>query len=171
MTELLLKGSPPGSIGAVTDNGWIDGDVFLKWLKHFVLHVKPSAENKVILAVDGHTTHKSLAAVEYARDNHVIMICLPRHSTHHKQPLDKTIYGRLKTAYNVACDKWMVSHPGRRITTYDQAELFCEAYLKAASMRNAVSGFASCGLWPFNPDIFQDEHFAPSMITDDPSQL
>jgi len=35
-------------------------------------------------------------------------------------------------------------------------------------MRNAVNGFASCGLWPFNPDIFQDEHFAPSMITDEP---
>ena len=31
-----------------------------------------------------------------------------------------------------------------------------------------TSGFASCGLWPFNPDIFQDKHFAPSMITDEP---
>ena len=169
MTELLLKGSPPGTIGAVTDNGWIDGSVFLKWLKHFVLHVKPSAENKVILVVDGHATHKSLAAIEYARDNSVIMISLPPHSTHHMQPLDKTIFGPLKTAYNAACDKWMVSHPGRRISTYDQAELFCEAYLKAASMRNAISGFASCGLWPFNPDIFQDMHFAPSMITDEPN--
>jgi len=168
MTELLLKGSPPGTIGAVTDNGWIDGNVFLKWLKHFVLHVKPSTENKVILVVDGHATHKSLAAVEYARDNSVIMISLPPHSTHHMQPLDKTIFGPLKTAYNAACDKWMVSHPGRRITTYDQAELFCEAYLKTATMRNAISGFASCGLWPFNPDIFQDSHFAPSMITDEP---
>ena len=169
MTELLLKGSPPGTIGAVTDNGWIDGSVFLKWLKHFVLHVKPSAENKVILVVDGHATHKSLAAIEYARDNSVIMISLPPHSTHHMQPLDKTIFGPLKTAYNAACDKWMVSHPGRRISTYDQAELFCEAYLKAASMRNAISGFASCGLWPLNPDIFQDMHFAPSMITDEPN--
>jgi len=168
MTELLLKGSPPGTIGAVSDNGWINGDVFLRWLKHFVLHVKPSAENKVILVVDGHSTHKSLAAIDYARDNYVIMISLPPHSTHHMQPLDKTIFGPMKTAYNAACDKWMVSHPGRRIATYDQAELFCEAYLKAANMRNAISGFSSCGLWPFKPDIFTDEHFAPCMITDEP---
>jgi len=41
MSELLLKGSPPGTIGAVSDNGWIDGDIFVKWLKHFALHVKP----------------------------------------------------------------------------------------------------------------------------------
>jgi len=27
--------------------------------------------------------------------------------------------------------------PGRRISTYDKAELFCEDYLKAASMRKA----------------------------------
>lgn len=35
-------------------------------------------------------------------------------------------------------------------------------------MKNAVSGFASAGLWPFNSDIFTDEHFAASMITDEP---
>ena len=168
MTELLLKGSPPGTIGAVTDNGWINGDVFLKWLKHFVLHVKPSAESKVVLVVDGHSTHKSLAAIDYARENNIVMICLPPHSTHLMQPLDKTIFGPLKTAYNAACDRWMVSHPGRRIVTYDQAELFCEAYLKAANMRNAINGFSSCGLWPFKPDVFTDEHFAPCMITDEP---
>ena len=99
-------------------NGWIDGDLFVRWLKHFVQHVKPSAENKVILVLDGHASHKSLAAVEYARDNFVVMISLPPHSTHHMQPLDKTIFGPLKTAYNGACDKWMVSHPGSRISTY-----------------------------------------------------
>ena len=102
MNELLLKGSPPGTIGSVSPNGWIDGDLFLKWLKHFVAHVKPSAENKVILVVDGHASHKTLAAVEYARDNSVVMISLPPHSTHHMQPLDKTIFGPLKTAYNVS---------------------------------------------------------------------
>jgi len=168
MTKLLLKGSPPGTISTVSANGWIDGDLFVKWLKHFVVHVKPSAENKVILVVEGYVSHKSMAAVEYARDNSVIMISLPPHSTHHMQPLDKTIFGPLKTAYNVSCDNWMVSHPGRRISTYDQAELFCEAYLKAATMKNAISGFASCGLWPFNHDIFQHQHFASSIITDKP---
>ena len=41
----------------------------VKWLKHIVVHVKPSAENKVILVVDGQASLKTLAAVEYARDN------------------------------------------------------------------------------------------------------
>jgi len=48
------------------------------------------------------------------------------------QPLDKTIFGPLKTAYNAACDKWSAVQVEE--STYDQAELFREAYLKTATM-------------------------------------
>jgi len=168
MSELLLKGTPHGTIGAVSENGWIESELFIKWLKHFVDHVHPAEDKKVLLVLDGHASHKSLAAIDYTRENSVIMICLPPHSTHQMQPLDRSIFGPLKNAYNVECDKWMVRHPGRRISQYDVGELFKEAYLKAASMKNAVSGFASSGLWPFNPDIFTNEHFAASMLTEEP---
>ena len=168
MSQLLLKGTPHGTIGGVSENGWIESDLFVKWLEHFVHHVQPSVDRKVLLVLDGHASHKSLAAIDYAWENAVIIICLPPHSTHQMQPLDRTIFGPLKSAYNAECDKWMVRHPGRRISQYDVGELFNEAYLKAASMKNAVSGFASSGLWPFNPDIFTDEHFAASMLTEEP---
>ena len=168
MSELLLKGTPHGTIGATSENGWIESELFVKWLQHFVHHVQPSVDRKVLLVLDGHASHKSLAAIDYARENSVVMVCLPPHSTHHLQPLDRTVFGPLKTAYNSECDKWMVRHPGRRISQYDIGELFNEAYLKAASMKNAVSGFASSGLWPFNPDIFTDEHFAASLLTEEP---
>lgn len=168
MSELLLKGSPPGTIGGVSANGWIDMDLFLQWLKHFVKNVKPTPDNKALIVMDGHVTHKSLAVIEYARQNSVVMLCLPPHTTHRMQPLDKTVFGPLKTAYNAACDKFMVSHPGRRISAYDQAELFTDAYLKVATMKNAITGFSSTGLWPFNPDVFSESDFAPSLITDEP---
>jgi len=63
---MLIQGIT-ATIGAASANCWIDGDQFIDWLKHFVLHVKPSAENNVILVVDGHASHKSLAVVEYNR--------------------------------------------------------------------------------------------------------
>ena len=66
MTELLLRGSPPGAIGACSANGWVDSDLFIKWLTHFIAVVKPSSTNKVILIVDGHGSHKTLAAIELA---------------------------------------------------------------------------------------------------------
>ena len=38
------------------------------------------------------------------------------------------------------------------------------AYLKAASAQNAVSGFKTPGIWPYNPSVFGDEDFVPASI-------
>jgi len=140
MTELLLRGSPAGSIGACSVNGWIGSALYVRWLNHFIHHVKASTANKVLLVIDGHCSHKSLEAVELARKRGVTMICLPPHTTHRMQPLDLTVYGPLKKNYNRECDKRMVAHPGRRITQYDQAALFGSAYVKTMTMDKAVNG-------------------------------
>lgn len=168
MTPLLLKGSPPGTIGSVSDNGWVTSDLFLKWLEHFITVTRPSKEQKVILLVDGHASHKSLAVIEKARESGVVIICFPPHTTHRIQPLDRCFFGPLKTRYNAECDKFMTTHPGQRITTYDVAELFSNAYINSASMANAVNGFKCCGLWPYNPDVFTADDFLPATVTDEP---
>jgi hypothetical protein len=49
------------------------------------------------------------------------------------QPLDKTFFGPLKSYYNRACDQYFVSNPNKRITPYDVALLFAEAYGKTAT--------------------------------------
>jgi len=54
----------------------------------------------VILILDGHGSHKTLAAIEYARDHGIVMISLPPHTTHELQPLDLTLFGPLKAHYN-----------------------------------------------------------------------
>ena len=79
-TELLLRNSPPGTIGACSANGWLDSELFIKWLTHFISVVKPSPTNKVILILDGHSSHNTLAAVDLARQ-HGIVMSLPPHTT------------------------------------------------------------------------------------------
>jgi hypothetical protein len=76
---------------------------------------------QVLLLVDGHASHKCLSVVTYARDNGVVMVCLPPHTTHRLQPLDRTVYGPLKTYYNSECDQWMIANAGRRISFYEIA--------------------------------------------------
>ena len=156
------------------DGQWMDGQwmdrqygVEIKWLKHFVDHVKPTPSKKVVLFVDGHVSHKSYEAIEYARANGIEMISFPPHTTHKLQPLDKTYFGPLKQYYVQACDRWTVNHPGKRICFYSIAGLFAEAFAKASTLDKGVAGFSSCGLWPFNPDVFTEADFTPSMMTDD----
>ena len=48
--------------------------------------------------------------------------------------------------------------------------IFGQAYNKAATVGIAVNGFAACGIWPFNENIFTDEDFAPWQVTDVPIQ-
>jgi hypothetical protein len=44
----------------------------------------------------------------------------------------------------------------RKITQFQISELLGEAYGRAASVANAVSGFARTGVWPVDPNVFQD---------------
>lgn len=72
----------------------------------------------------------------------------------------------MKRYYNQACDHRLVSNPGKRITLYDVVSLFAEAYDKCATISNAVSGFFSTGIFPFNSEIFSEADYAPSTVTD-----
>ncbi|XP_030751682.1 uncharacterized protein LOC115879146 [Sitophilus oryzae] len=40
--------------------------------------------------------------------------------------------------------------------------------MRAAILKNAVSGFENTGIWPFNPSIFPEEAFVASETTNRP---
>lgn len=168
-SEVLLNGGPAGCIGTCTSNGWSEGDCFMKWLRHFVLHAKPTQQDKHILILDGHQSHKTLEAVDYARENGIIMITLPPHTTHRMQPLDVSYFQSCKAAYNRAADNWMVTNAGRRISQFDVVGIFATAYEKTATMGKAINGFRATGLWPFNDDIFSDEDFVAANLIEEES--
>lgn len=146
----------------------MNGEICLKWLKHFSRFAQPLPEKKVLLLVDGHSSHKSLEVLEYAKHNNIILFCFPPHCTHRLQPLDVTFYGPLTSYYNQAIRRWLVNNPGRTVTHYQVGELFKEAYEKAATVGNATSGFLNTGIVPLNPNIFPEWMFSPSITTDIP---
>ena len=73
MPAELNNGAPIGSVVTCNDSGWMDADTFTKWLQHLVDFVKPTAYKKVLLVLDGHSTHvKNLKAIELARKENAI---------------------------------------------------------------------------------------------------
>ena len=77
-----MIGAPPESIGVACESGCMNAETFLQWLQTFQQHVHSSAARPVLFTLDGHSSHKDLKVIEYARDNHINMLSTPPHATH-----------------------------------------------------------------------------------------
>jgi hypothetical protein len=118
--------------------------------------------------MDGHYSHtRKLEVITLAGENHVDIICLPPHSNHKMQPLDKAFMGPLKTFDCQEIEKGLRSHPGRVVSVYQIGELFGNAYKQGEI---AANGFRMTGLFPFDKNVFrpydfplssEDTHAAP----------
>ena len=51
----------------------------------------------------------------------------------------------------------MICYPGKKLTAFDLAGVFGKAYLRSSTPEKAIKGFACCGLWLFDENIFQTE--------------
>lgn len=162
MNDCLKKGAPPGTVFACSKTGWITSELFVEWLKHFIKYIKleKSNEKKLLLLLDGHTTHtKNIEAIDLACEYGIIMLSFPAHTTHRLQPLDKSFFKSLKTNYNEASSTWLRTNPGYTIKQSTVSELLGIAYSKSVRMDIALNGFKSTGVWPCNRHEFQDEDF------------
>lgn len=109
-----------------------------------------------------------MGAIRFCRENNIDMLSLPPHSSHRMQPLDIGFFGPLKNAYSRECDNWMINNPGKVITQMQVAGLFSAAYANVANIEKAQNSFLTAGIYPYNPNKFQDCDFAPSLVTDMP---
>ena len=98
-----------GSRYMVSKKGWIDQDLFNFWLrKHFVSNAV--AGHPLLLLLDGHSSHYQSTTLRFAKENDIIVFCLPSHSTHECQvePLDCSLFCPLKLHWQQAVhEPWM----------------------------------------------------------------
>lgn len=166
--NFMLAGAPEGSLGLVNESGWMTRDNFVKVINHFIKHSRPSKDFPLILILDNHDSHISFESLELCKKNNIHVITLPPHTSSKTQPLDRSVFGPMKSVYNNACDSWMMKNVGTPLTIYQVANLGGHAFLKAATPINIQSGFAVSGIWPFNEDVFTEDDFMPSEITNRP---
>ena len=164
----FIVGEPLGCIGGANKSGWMNEDLYVNFIKHFIHHVRSSKERPVLLILDNVDAHISATAIDLERENGVVMLTIPPHTSHYLQPLDRTCYGPFKTAFGVAMDGWMRSHPGCIVTIYDVPSLVAEAQLHSLTIRNIQNGFRVSGIYPYNKNVFTDEDFAPAEVTNCP---
>ena len=165
----LMIDAPPGAIMDNFSTGWIQGYIFVNWLKHFISQTNTSKDNPCALILDGHSTHtKSIELIDLARENGVHIVCLPPHTTHRLQPLDVSIMKPLSTNLANQSRLFMRNNPGATIGLYQVAGIFKRASENACTQSNMMSGFEKCGIYPLDEDRFQNMYRAAS-VTDVPA--
>lgn len=161
----MLNGAPTGSLGLATPSGWMNCELFVKTMEHFIEHSNSNKENPSLLIMDNHESHISIEVVNLAKENGVTILTVPPHSTGKMQPLDVGVYKPFKTAYNSSVDSWMMRNPGRPITIYEIAACVGEAHMKAMTPANISSAFKKTGIFPYDDNVFTDIDFLPSDVT------
>jgi hypothetical protein len=101
------KDAPNNTLWIYQEKGWITDDIGEKWFKDvFLQHC--GQKRPQLLIFDGHSSHESLAIIERALEENIILLSLPPHCTHYLQPLDRSVFGPFKKAYNEKCSDFFV---------------------------------------------------------------
>ena len=86
---------PDDAVYAKSESGWVDSELFYAWMQKKNL-VHAVHQRPVFLLVDGLSSHMTLDLIDLARENNIILFCLPPHTTHLLQPLDVSVFKSLK---------------------------------------------------------------------------
>lgn len=157
--ERFLINSVTGSVAFNSKSGWINAEIFVNVLRHIKNFTNCTIENPILLLMDNHISHCSIESIMYGRQNGIIMLSFPPHTSHKMQPLDVSIFGPFKKYCRTTYNDFMTRNPGKIISIYDVAELTKTPFLKAFCLENITKGFSTTGIWPYNTMIFGDDEF------------
>jgi hypothetical protein len=143
---------PSDWVIAVSENGWTDNELGLKWLEHvFEKHTAPRTKGVYrLLVLDGHGSHGTPEFDLFCKEHSIITLCMPPHSSHLLQPCDVGCFAVLKRSYGRQIEAYMrngVNH----IDKPDFLQAFYTARTEAMSSANIQSSFAATGLVPYDP--------------------
>ena len=144
--SLLLK----YQVIAVSNNGWTTNELTADWIQHFNKYTKDRKTGVYrLLVLDGHESHHSDAFEQYCKDNKIITLCMPPHSSHILQPLDVACFAPLKKVYSGQIENLVraqISH----ITKEDFFLAFFKAFKKSMTKSNIQAGFEGARLVPLS---------------------
>lgn len=86
-------------------------------MQHFISHVKPSLESRILLVLDNHSFHLRVETLNLAKNNG--MLSFPRHCSQKLRPLDFSVFGPFKKYSSAAQDTWLRNNPEKSLTIYD----------------------------------------------------
>lgn len=144
-------GEIQGWLWEFSESGWSNNDIAMAWLNQIMIPAAQQADGPVVLLVDAHKTHLHAQWQIKARDNGIIIIYIPPHSSHILQPLDVAVYSHLAIAYR----KHLHAKLSVATTTIKRADfnaIYEQAREVGMKKQYIQAGWSKAGLYPPNRD-------------------
>ena len=145
-----MNDGPRGCVYTCNESGYMMDINFETWFtKCFVKEVS-SLVKPVILTFDGHGSHLTYHTISEAKENDIILVCLPPHTSHALQPLDVAVFKGFKDIWrNILQQFYSDTRHQNRCDKSEFPKLLAKLYnrLKPESL---VNGFKESGLYPLD---------------------
>jgi hypothetical protein len=134
-----------------TPTGWITDTAAFQWLHAF----HECTKNRVsrggfrLLLMDSHGSHLTYEFLQFCDRHHIIAYCFIPHTTHICQPLDSRPFQVLKDYYKKN-NNTVVQWGGSVSSKTDFFREINAVRKQALTTRTIKSGFAACGIYPFD---------------------
>ena len=150
--DLMDGCSFPGSSTTTGCKGFMNSNIFLKWLEHFECNVPGSIKRPLVLVYDGYGSHYNEAIVEKAIELQIILVLLPANATHLIQPLDISVFKPFKTVFKCCMETFMIDNASTSFSKKESIQIASEAWVKGVvnKKENIIAGFDAAGLWPIS---------------------
>ena len=150
-----------------SDSGWTDNELCEIWFREcFIPNVvarRVDNRKPIVLTFDGHESHETPAIKRLAYEKDIVLFCLPSKTTHKLQPLDVGVFSVLQYAWNKHCGD--LATKGITIDRYNFIPEYLDVRKKAITPQLIIKAFRKTGISPFNPSIFSDNEYRPSMAS------
>jgi len=157
----------------VSKNGWMEEPVFYNWFENafvpFVIKKRKDlgTNSNTLLLYDGHCSHISMRIIGLAMKNNITLFKFPSHLTDRLQPLDKCVFGPLKSVWDkelIHFGKTMIGKGPGRLTKAMFSELLGKAWSVGMKSENIISGFRTTGVFPVDKNKFPLTEFDPNEL-------
>ena len=78
----FVCGSPLETVGKASKSDWINEEIAVDVLGHVAELICSSPNRKILVFMDNHETHISLATINKARDLGIVLLTIPPHTSH-----------------------------------------------------------------------------------------
>ena len=150
----------PGTQYSVSENGWMTTLIFEDIFKHFVEQTKD--RRPLLLILDGHISHTSIATIELAKKENISILKLPAHCTDVLQPLDVACFAPLKHYYEAALNDHVHKTGAREpLRKCGFVNMLSSVWEKGLAPQNVKKGFESTGIFPCDSAKYKKSRLNP----------